>query len=148
MIECVYRDYPKLYEGAFKTRHIRYNQTLDELETLKRQGKCICHSAVGSGQYFPGFGEKNKRGNYRDLYQLGYEDAKKHIRRNWYNSLKRMDFLVNLDFLSGIVLTSLSDYRIIGYYKKNESNRGASKDREQQWLTADTVFGRVIRRSV
>lgn len=73
LIKCVYRDYPKLYE-ALKTRHIRYNQTLDELETLKRQGSVFVIQPsvpVNISRL-----EKNKQ-KLQDLYQLGYEDAKK-----------------------------------------------------------------------
>lgn len=52
LIRAKYRRYPKLIE-LMATRHLRYNETLEEIEALKQQGKVLCDSAAKTGHDRP-----------------------------------------------------------------------------------------------
>lgn len=70
-----YKKYPKLVE-ALADRHIRYNQTLDELTKLEKEGKAFVirpSKPVTISRV-----EKNLE-KLQTLYQEGYEDAKRQF---------------------------------------------------------------------
>ncbi|MDF2654121.1 MAG: phospholipase [Bacillota bacterium] len=73
-IKRIYRRYPLVAE-AMLNRHIAYNQTLDELETLEQEGKAF----LVYPQTMP---VTNREVNYSKLeesYRLGYEQGKREV---------------------------------------------------------------------
>lgn len=77
VIKACYRKYPKVVE-AMLTRHIRYNQTLEELEALGKQGKAFL-------LYPDRMPVSNREKNLKKLqesYRLGFEQGKKDL-PNW-----------------------------------------------------------------
>ena len=71
LIRAKYRRYPKLIE-LMATRHLRYNETLEEIEALKQQGKVFViqpQKPVTIGRL-----EKN-RSELHALYRVGVEDG-------------------------------------------------------------------------
>lgn len=74
IIKAYYRKYPKVVK-ALQTRHIRYNQTLEELEGLEKAGKAFLvypdHMPVS-----------NRERSYQKLlmsYESGYEQGKRDL---------------------------------------------------------------------
>lgn len=73
-IKRYYRSYPKVYEAMFK-RHIAYNETLEELEELEKQGKAFL-------VYPDTMPVSNSERNHKKLvesYNLGYSQAKRDL---------------------------------------------------------------------
>lgn len=74
-VAYTYRNYPKFVQ-AYKTRHIRYNHTLEFIENQEEKGKVF---VIRPSHYLKmGRLEKNLDRIY-SMYQLGYQDAKKAI---------------------------------------------------------------------
>ncbi|WP_425447981.1 patatin-like phospholipase family protein [Dethiothermospora halolimnae] len=72
LIEFKYSDYPGLIE-AMTSRYERYNETLDYIETLEKEGKVI----VIRPSEPPNVSRLEKdKGRLTDLYTQGYNDAK------------------------------------------------------------------------
>ncbi len=75
-IKAYYRKYPHVVE-AMLTRHILYNQTLEELEQLEKEGKAFL-------VYPDTMPVSNKETNYNKLnesYVLGYNQGKRDLPR-------------------------------------------------------------------
>lgn len=73
-IKGYYRKYISVYEAMFN-RHIAYNQTLDELESLEKEGKAFL-------VYPDTMPVSNSERNYRKLvesYNLGYAQGKRDL---------------------------------------------------------------------
>lgn len=76
IIRRYYRKYPRVYE-AMEKRHVVYNQILDELEELERQGKAYL-------VYPDTMPVSNRERNYNKLvesYKLGYNQGKRDINK-------------------------------------------------------------------
>ena len=50
LIKYRYKQYPKFIQ-AMKDRHMRYNETLDQLRQYERQ--CVYHTTAASNHHFP-----------------------------------------------------------------------------------------------
>ena len=73
-IKAYYRKYPVVAEAMLK-RHIIYNQTLEELEELEREGKAF----LVYPEVMP---VSNREVNFHKLsesYQLGYKQGKRDV---------------------------------------------------------------------
>ncbi len=80
LIKYKYRKYPKLVE-AMRTRHERYNRTIELIEKLEKEGKIFVirpKTPIKIGRL-----EKDK-GKLTELYNVGYDDAKEY-----YESLEK-----------------------------------------------------------
>lgn len=80
-IRRYYRKYPKVYEAMIH-RHVVYNETLDELEALEKQGKAFL-------VYPDTMPVSNRETNHKKLvqsYELGYRQGKRDLPR-WKNFL-------------------------------------------------------------
>ena len=83
LIKAYYRKYPRVVE-ALLTRHIRYNQTLDELKDLEKQGKAFL-------VYPDQMPISNRERNFEKLtktYELGYRQGKRDIKK-WMEFLEK-----------------------------------------------------------
>lgn len=81
-IKSYYRKYPKVYEAMIK-RHIAYNQTLDELKELEKQGRAFL-------VYPDTMPVSNRERNHQKLaesYNLGYNQGKRELAQ-WKKFLK------------------------------------------------------------
>lgn len=83
-VKRYYRKYPKIYE-AMMHRHIIYNNTLDELEELEKQGKaCLVYPET-----MPVSNRERDHKKLVESYNFGYDQGKRDI-------LKWKEFL-NID---------------------------------------------------
>ncbi|NBG88445.1 patatin-like phospholipase family protein [Isachenkonia alkalipeptolytica] len=83
LIKAYYRKYPKVVE-ALLTRHIRYNQTLDELEAMEKSGKAFL-------VYPDQMPISNRERNFEKLaktYELGYRQGKRDVEK-WKRFLEK-----------------------------------------------------------
>ncbi len=74
IIKTYYRKYPKVIEGLM-TRHIRYNQTLEELEALEKKGMAFL-------VYPDQMSVSNRERNHKKLvksYETGYIQGKRDL---------------------------------------------------------------------
>ena len=82
VFKTYYRKYPAVTEALLK-RHIVYNQTLEELEELEREGRAFL-------VYPDTMPVSNRDVNYRKLvesYRMGYEQGRRDL-KNWKEFLK------------------------------------------------------------
>src|SRR5699024_7567212 len=73
-IKRYYRKYPKVYE-AMMNRHILYNETLDELEELERQGKAF----LVYPDTMPVYNREKDHKKLVESYELGYKQGERDI---------------------------------------------------------------------
>lgn len=73
-MKAYYRKYPAVVE-AMMTRHIKYNQTLDELEELARDGKAYLFYP----ETMPVSNREIELGKLNESYRLGYDQARKEV---------------------------------------------------------------------
>ena len=83
IIKAYYRKYPAVV-NALLTRHIRYNQTLEELEALEKEGKAFL-------VYPDQMTISNRERNHQQLvnsYESGYRQGKRDL-PNWKEFLEK-----------------------------------------------------------
>lgn len=75
LYEKIYKNYPMIVE-ALKTRHIKYNKTLYEIDKLEKQGKALVIAPsreMGIGRYEKDINKLNS------VFNLGINDAKNYL---------------------------------------------------------------------
>lgn len=75
VMKLLYKKYPKFVE-AMKNRHINYNESLDEVERLKKEGKVFLLSPSRKVKLSKTESDPEK---LREMYNLGREDAMKSL---------------------------------------------------------------------